>query len=415
MSLDLKRVIGQVERDMGVDREVLIDTLEAAIIGAARKKYGPKRDLEAHFNELKGEIELFHFATVVDEVDDPDTEISLKQARKNFDPHAEIGDSLGVKVDISDFGRIAAQSAKQVIIHKMKEAERENIYSDFKERRGELVNGSVQRIDRGDIIVNLGKAEAVLPKGEQVPREVYRRGDRIRAYILDVKNIAKGPQIILSRAHSDFIVKLFEFEVPEIYEGIIKIVKIAREPGERTKILVKSEDAEVDPVGACVGMRGSRIQSVLQELKGERIDVIRWHADIAKLVCNALSPAEATKVIIEESTRTIEIIVPDEKLSLAIGRKGQNVRLAAKLTGWKLDVRGEATEKKISEASFDLICAIPGIGKVIGEILFEGDYRAPSELAEAQLEDLTQLPGIGEKRGEMIIESAKEFLREQGN
>lgn len=410
MSLDLKRVIGQVERDRGVDREVLIETIKAALLGAARKKYGPKLELEAHFDEEKGDIEIFQFKTVVDHVNDPDIEISFKEARKTLDSEAELGDDLGVKVDISRFGRIAAQTAKQVIIQKMKEAERDNIFADFKDRKGELVNGTIQRFERGDIIVNLGRTEAVLPKEEQIPRETYHRGDRIRAYIIDVKNITKGPQIFLSRAHPDFITKLFEVEVPEIFEGIIKVVNLVREPGERTKIAVKSEDSDVDPVGACVGMRGSRIQSVLQELKVERIDIIRWNADIVKYVCNALSPAEVTKVIVEEDSRSMEIIVPDDKLSLAIGRRGQNVRLAAKLTGWRIDVRGETTDKKISEESFESLCQIPGIGKVIGEILFEGNYRLPGELAGANIDELTQLPGIGEKRGKMIIKAAQEYL-----
>jgi N utilization substance protein A len=325
---------------------VVIEALEQAVLQAANKKYRNTRELEAHFNEDIGEVELFEFVTVVENVEDSYREISLEEAREE-DPDVEFGDQIGMKLPSSDFSRIAAQTAKQVIIQKVREAERETIFNEFVDRKGQLINGIVRRFERGDIIVDLGRAEAILPYKEQAPREVYRQGDRIRALINDIRMTPKGPQIILSRISPLVIANLFANEVPEIAEGIVEIVNVVREPGSRAKIAVYSNDSDVDPVGACVGMRGSRVQNVVSELRGEKIDIIPWSEDVARFACNALSPASVAKVYVDDENSSMEIIVPDDQLSLAIGKRGQNVRLAAKLTGWKIDIK---TETRIAEA-----------------------------------------------------------------
>jgi N utilization substance protein A len=352
MVINLNHVIDQVVKDKGVDRGVLVEALESAVLSAANKKYRNTRDLEAHYNDERGEVELFEFVTVVEEVRDSYKEITFEEARE-IDPEVEIGDSLGMKMDASNFSRIAAQTAKQVITQKVREAEREGIYNEFKDRVGELVNGIVRRYERGDLVVDLGRAEALLPHREQVPRENYRQGDRVRAYVSEVKMSTKGPQIILSRTHPGVVAALFHVEVPEISEGIVEIKGVVREPGSRAKIAVVSHDPDVDPVGACVGMRGSRVQNVVSELRGEKIDIISWTPDIARFACAALSPAEVSRVYVDEEEQALEIIVPDDQLSLAIGKKGQNVRLAAKLTGWSIDIKSEsrAAEAELGEAT----------------------------------------------------------------
>jgi N utilization substance protein A len=350
MVLNLNHIIDQVVKDKGIDRAILVEALESAVLSAANKKYRNTRDLEAHFNEELGEVEVFEFVTVVDEVQDSYKEIDLEEARE-IDPEVEVGDSLGMKMDASNFSRIAAQTAKQVIIQKVREAEREGVYNDFKDRVGELVNGIVRRYERGDLVVDLGRAEALLPHREQVPRENYRQGDRVRAYIAEVKMSPKGPQIILSRTHPGVVAAMFHQEVPEIAEGIVEIKAVAREPGSRAKIAVVSHDPDVDPVGACVGMRGSRVQNVVSELRGEKIDIIPWTPDIVRFACSALAPAAVSRVYVDDEGQALEIIVPDDQLSLAIGKKGQNVRLAAKLTGWKIDIKSEtrAAEVELEE------------------------------------------------------------------
>ncbi len=350
MNINLNHIIDQVVKDKGIDRAVLVEALEAAVLSAANKKYRNTRDLEAHYNNDIGEVEVFEFVTVVDEVENSYQEIDLNEARE-VDPDVEVGDSLGMKVDASSFSRIAAQTAKQVIIQKVREAEREGVFNEFKDRIGELVNGIVRRYERGDLIVDLGRTEALLPHREQVPRENYRQGDRVRAYISDVRMATKGPQIILSRTHPGLLSELFRIEVPEVAEGIVEIKAVAREPGSRAKIAVVSYDPDVDPIGACVGMRGSRVQNVVSELRGEKIDIINWTPDIARFACSALSPAEVTRVYVDNDEESLEVIVPDDQLSLAIGKKGQNVRLAAKLTGWKIDIMSEtrAAEAELEE------------------------------------------------------------------
>ena len=350
MSINLNHIIDQVVKDKAIDRAVLVEALEAAVLSAANKKYRNTRDLEAHFNHEIGEVEVFEFVTVVDEVENSYQEIDITEARE-IDPDVETGDSLGMKMDASSFSRIAAQTAKQVIIQKVREAEREGVFNEFKDRLGELVNGIVRRYERGDLIIDLGRTEALLPHREQVPRENYRQGDRVRAYISDVRMATKGPQIILSRTHPGLLIELFRMEVPEVAEGIVEIKAVSREPGSRAKIAVSSNDPDVDPIGACVGMRGARVQNVVSELRGEKIDIINWTPDIARFACSALSPAEVTRVYVDSEEESLEIVVPDDQLSLAIGKKGQNVRLAAKLTGWKIDIISEtrAAEAELEE------------------------------------------------------------------
>lgn len=350
MVVNLNHIIDQVVKDKGIDRAILVEALESAVLSAANKKYRNTRELEAHYNDEMGEVELFEFVTVVGEVVDSYKEIDIEEARE-IDPDVEEGDSLGMKMDASGFSRIAAQTAKQVIIQRVREAEREGVYNEFKDRVGELVNGIVRRYERGDLIVDLGRAEALLPHREQVPRENYRQGDRVRSYISEVKLSPKGPQIILSRTHPGVVAALFHFEVPEVAEGIVEIKAVAREPGSRAKIAVVSHDSDVDPVGACVGMRGSRVQNVVSELRGEKIDIIPWTPDIARFACAALAPAEVSRVYVDNQELALEVIVPDDQLSLAIGKKGQNVRLAAKLTGWKIDIKSEtrAAEAELEE------------------------------------------------------------------
>ncbi|MBM2837728.1 MAG: transcription elongation factor NusA [Deltaproteobacteria bacterium] len=353
MILELNRVLEQVGKDKGISKAILIDAIESAVLIAAKKKYGADKEIESHFNEELGEVELFQFKTVVEDVVDPDNEVSHEKAVKE-DPGVEVGDSLGMKLDASGFGRIAAQAAKQIIVQKLRDAERDNIYNEFRERKGEILNGIVKRFEHGDMIVDLGKTEAVLSQKEQVPGENYRPTERVRAYLVDVKKTSKGPNIILSRTHPGMVAKLFELEVPEIHEGIVKIKNVVREPGSRVKIAVVSEDRDIDPVGACVGMKGSRVQAVVQELKGEKIDIVEWVDDPARFVCNALSPAQIAKVIVHDAEKSMEVIVPDNQLSLAIGKRGQNVRLGAKLTGWKIDIFSESKKALAMEVEKSL-------------------------------------------------------------
>jgi len=354
-NFNLKHTIDQIVKEKGIDKDVVLEALEQAVLTAANKKFRNTRDLEAHYNPEIGEVELFEFVTVVDEVQDSYKEIDLDEARE-IDPEVEVGDSLGMKMDASGFSRIAAQTAKQVIIQKVREAERETIFNEFQERQGEVINGVVRRFEKGDLVVDLGRAEALLSHKEQAPREVYRQGDRVKALITEIRMTTKGPQILLSRTHPMMLAKLFEAEVPEIAEGIVEVKNVVREPGSRAKIAVYSHDSDVDPVGACVGMRGSRVQNVVSELRGEKIDIIPWSEDVARFACNALAPAVVSKVYVDEDNRAMEIVVADDQLSLAIGKRGQNVRLAAKLTGWRIDIKSEtrvAEAELLQFASYD--------------------------------------------------------------
>jgi len=410
--VSLERILTEIRREKGIDKLVIIDALKAALLTAARKKYGPKVELEAQYNPDLGEIELFNFRTVVEKVRNEFKEISLDEARL-LDADVELGDSLGVKLETKDFGRIAAQTAKQVIIQKIRDAEGDNIYQDFKDRKGEVVAGSVHRFNKGNIIVNLGRTEALLPIAEQVLGETFRQGDRLKALIVDIRKSSRDPQIILSRTSPQFLVKLFEMEVPEIAEGVVKVKGVARDPGLRSKIAVYSDDSDVDPVGACVGSKGSRVQGVVQELRGEKIDIIPWSEDPTKFVCNALAPAEISEVIIDETEKSMEIIVEDDQLSLAIGKRGQNVRLAVKLTGWKIDIKSRSRVKELSRAAFKDLLAIPGIGSITAELLFNAEYLSAQDIAAASIEDLANISGIGGKKAQSIKKAVEEYLQKQ--
>ncbi len=413
MQQNLNHTLDIVGKEKGIDRDILIDALETAMLTAARKRYGQDRDLEVHFNEDSGEIEIFEFRTVVKKVEDPETEVSSDEAAQ-LDPEAQEGDSLGVKLDTTELGRIAAQTAKQVLIQKVREADHALVFEEYKDRRGELVTGIVRRFERGNNIVDLGRAEAVLPVREQVPRETYRAGDRIQAYVLDVLEEAKGgPQIILSRTSPGILIKLFEIEVPEIDEGIVTIEAAAREPGARSKIAVSSRDSDVDPVGACVGMKGSRVQAVVQELRGEKIDIVPYSPDPATLVCNSLAPVEVSRVIINEDTHGMEIIVPDDQLSLGIGRKGQNVRLASQLTGWKLDINSESRVAEMWKNAITSLGKIDGVGDIMIDTLYKYGFRSARDIMMAALEQLTDVPGIGGKGAERMQRSAATVVAQE--
>ena len=410
MITDLLRTIDQIQRDKGIDSKVLIEALEEAVSSAVKKKFGPDYELEVNFNKEMGEIEVFEFKEVVEKVTDEMSQVSLEEAKK-LDPESEIGDSLGMKMDTDTLGRIAAQSAKQVIMQRLREAERDAVYEDFKDRKGEIINGIVQRFDRGAIIANLGKAEAELPVKEQIPKEAYTQGDRLRAYIYDLKPFSRGPQIILSRTHPNFLSALFESEVPEISEGIVTIMQAAREPGSRAKIAVASKDRDVDPVGACVGMKGSRVQAVVQELRGEKIDIVSWDPDPAKFVCNALAPAEILRVIVEEETRSMEVVVPDDQLSLAIGKRGQNVRLASRLTNWKLDVTSESDYNKALKEGYKSLLKLSGVGEKLATTFYGMGFRSAEDIAKAEVADVVVAKGISERKAEGLIQEAINYLQ----
>src|ERR1041385_746407 len=413
-------ILEQVAKEKGIDKKILVDTIEAAILKAAQSAFGPTRELEARFSEDTGQVDLFQYMTVVEKVNEPEREISFDDAkRRGLD--AELGEELGFQVfwrpedtekaraqdkefgDVlnlkqarSAFGRIAAQTAKQVLLQRVRDAERDLIYNEYKDRKGQLIRGIVRRFEKGNnIIVDLGKTEGVLPFREQTPRETYRPGDRIVAYVRDIDREARGPQIILSRSDPKLVEKLFESEVPEIYEGIVRIVACAREPGARSRIAVTSRDADVDPVGACVGMKGSRVQAVVQELRGEKIDIVPYDRDPARYVIAAIQPAEVHKVIVDEGDGRMELVVPDEKLSLAIGRKGQNVRLAAQLTGWKLDIISEQKFKQMEEEAIAALQQIESVTEATAKAMYRQGFRALEELSEASIEELAAIPGLG--------------------
>lgn len=390
---DLNRVLDQVSRDKGIPKNMLVEAIEAAFLIAARKKWGHLGDLEAHYNEEAGEIELFQFKMAVEEVANDNLEISIEEA-KRLDPEVQIGDSLGVKMDPSVFGRIAAQTAKQVIIQKVREAERNIIYEEYKGRVGELITGIVRRFEKGDMIVDLGRAEVLVPKYEQVPTENYRAGERLLGFFLRIDKEGKGPAIVLSRRNIGLLVGLFTMEVPEIAEGIVSIRAAAREPGVRSKIAVASRDSDVDPVGACVGMKGSRVQGVVGELKGEKIDIVAWDSDPARFVCNALAPAEVSRVIIREREHAMEVVVPDDQLSLAIGRRGQNVRLAAKLTSWNIDVYSETKIEQVAARARLVLMDVLGVDDSQAMMFYSHSFRSFEDIANSDFEEFGQVPGM---------------------
>ncbi len=418
------QVIEQIGREKGIDPAVLIDAVGAAILSASRKTLGPALDLRVEFDQSSGSFKMYAVRKVVEKVLNPKIEISVEEAQQ-ASAEAKPGDELRTELKAGGFGRIAAQTAKQVIIQRVREAERESVFQSFKARQGELVNGIVQRVVKGNVIVNLGKAEAILPPREQLAREEYRIGDRVRAYVLDVKKSPKGSQIILSRTHPGLLAKLFEIEVPEIYEGIVEIKAVARDAGERAKVAVASRDGNVDPVGACVGYRGSRVQAIVRELMGEKIDVIAWKGDPAGFIRSALAPAEIESVEIDEETHTLKVLVADDQLSLAIGKRGQNARLAAKLLGWKVDIKSRSELQKVSEEPLraeiepqqamadrpavggDRLADLPGVGEKLAGRLIEAGLNSYQKLAAASEEMLVQVEGIGPKTARKLIEAAK--------
>ncbi len=410
LGLNLKREIDQIAKDKGIEIGEITGALEEAMRQAARKRFGQEKEIEARYNDEIGEVELFEFREVVEEIIDRDTQILLAEAKREYDPDVEIGDEIGVKLDTSGFGRILAQAAKQVIIQRIRDAERDNTYDEYFDRTGEVVNGIVRRFEKGAIIVDLGRAEAIIPAKEQVPRESYRPGDRIRAYVIEVNKVAKGPQIVLSRTSINFLIKLFEQEVPEMYEKIVTIESAAREPGGRSKIAVVSRDSDVDPVGACVGMKGSRVQAVVQELRGERIDIVPWSADTARYVCSALSPAQVSKVIIDEAQKSMDVIVPDDQLSLAIGRRGQNVRLAVQLTDWRIDIKSETKMREIAEWLSKAVSVVENCGDLEADLLLQQGITSLEDLSECASEVLTSLPGIDEAGAANIKARAAELV-----
>lgn len=411
---DLSRMIEQVGKDKGIDKQVVIDAVIQGMLVAARKKYGTYRDIEAQYNEESGEVELIEFKEVVAKEDfiDEEIEIVLEDAKElNPETDVQIGDMVGMPLEATDLGRIAAQTAKQIITQRVRDAERELIYNEFEQRKGEIASGIARRVERGAIVVDLGRTEAYIPPREQIPGEVYKPGDRIQGYLLDVRQTTRGPQIIMSRASELYLMKLFEVEVPEIYDGIVQIQAAAREPGARAKIAVTSRDAAVDPVGACVGMKGSRVQNIVQELRGEKIDIVPWDEDITRFACNALAPAEISRVFVDEANKEMEIVVPDNQLSLAIGKKGQNVRLAAKLTGWKLDITSESNAaQKTAESIFNLML-IPGMTDTMAQNIFQSGFGSFQSIAEASTEDIMVIPGYDDPaKADKLIGDAKALV-----
>jgi N utilization substance protein A len=444
MNRELLSVIEQIGREKGIESEKIISAVESALVTAAKKRYGASENVQVHLDPKTGEIEVVSLKRIVEKVVNPKEEISLEEAQK-VDSEAEVGDEIGAMIEMEDFGRIAAQTAKQVIFQRVREAEWEVVYRDYSVRQGEIINGMILGQERRNYVVELGKTEALLPIGEQVPRESYRRGDRIRALLLEVKGSSKGPQIILSRSHPNFVSKLFEMEVPEVAEGIVEIKGVVREPGDRTKIAVSSKDSAVDPVGACVGVKGSRVQAVVRELRGEKIDIIAWTNDLRTYVGEAMSPAVVERVGINENEKTAIVVVSDQQLSLAIGKKGQNVRLAAKLTGWKVDIMSEteyekermkeqereisaavaqelrlSEEKERQQRQRDVeqdvgsrgpsVADLPGVGEKLAGVLIEHGYDSVAKIAQASLEELMALPKVGAKTASKILAAAQGIL-----
>ena len=388
MNLELKKAIDQISKDKGLDRDMLVDTLEDAVRTSVVRKYGEDLDVEVTYNDETGDIEVFQFKIVVDEVEDPLSEISLEDARAH-DPSVQMDDEMGFRLKVEDLGRIAAQSAKQVIIQRMRDAEQEIIYEEYKDRVGEIISGIIQRRDKGGWVINLGRTEALLPKDEQIPREHYKRGDRVQGLIIEVRKEGRGPQIIVSRAHRDYMAALFRREVPEVDDGTVQIMGVARDPGSRAKVAVISRDRDVDPVGACVGVRGARIQNIVQELHGERIDIVVWNPEISVYARNALSPALVSRIVVDEDENLLEITVPDDQLTNAIGRKGQNVKLAAKLLGWKIDIFTESRYNESNAVGRGLE-QVASVAEISVDDLVRAGLNTLDKLREADDEELAE-------------------------
>ena len=395
--LELLQIADAVAREKAIDRRIVITAMEDAIAKAARSRYGSETEVHAEIDAKTGELRLARHMLVVEAVENPSNQISLEDARKRH-PAAQIGDTIADTLPPLEYGRIAAQSAKQVIVQKVREAERDRQYDEYKDRIGDIVNGIVKRVEYGNVVVDLGRGEAIVRRDEMLPRETMRNGDRIRAFIYDVRREARGPQIFLSRTHPQFMAKLFAQEVPEIYDGIVEVKAVARDPGSRAKIAVISRDSSVDPVGACVGMRGSRVQAVVNELQGEKIDIIPWSQDIATFVVNALAPAEVAKVVLDEDRQRIEVVVPDQQLSLAIGRRGQNVRLASQLTGWDIDILTEQEESERRQAEFEkrtkVFMEALNVDEVVGQLLASEGFTSVEELAFVEQKEIAVDRGL---------------------
>jgi N utilization substance protein A len=418
MNTGVLEALRRIAREKQLDGVLLIEALEAGLLSAARKKYGPDADIEVVVDDAKDALAVYLSKTVAEDPEDDALEIDLEEARE-LDASAKIGDVIRVEMSLDEFGRNAIQAAKQIVVQRVREAEREQIYEEFQDRIGEIVTGDVQQIERGGMVVNLGRTEALLPPREQIRRERYRQGDRLRAYVLSVEKSTKGPQIVLSRTHPNFLKKLFRLEVPEIYDSVVEIMAIAREAGGRSKVAVVSHDERVDPVGACVGVKGSRIQTIVRELSGEKIDIVPWSADPAAVVSRALNPAKVSRALVNEAEHSVKVIVPDDQLSLAIGRGGQNARLAAKLTGWKIDIVGETEHSR--ELEIDLsqrvdVSELPGVGPKLAESLSAAGYRHVQDLDGVSTEDLLRVSGVGAKTAEKIsiaVAAVLEMLDEE--
>ena len=412
--LELLQIADAVAREKSIPREIVLKSMEDALQKAARSRYGQETEVRAEINPKTGEMRFSRLMLVVDQDENDATQLTLPEARKK-NPAAQVGDWIAETLPPFEFGRIPAQSAKQVIVQKVREAERDRQYDEFKDRIGEIINGVIKRVEYGNVIVDLGKGEAIIRRDELIPREMFRPGDRVRAYVYDVRREQRGPQIFLSRTHPQFMAKLFAQEVPEIYDGIIEVKSVARDPGSRAKIAVISRESSIDPVGACVGMRGSRVQAVVNELQGEKIDIIPWSADAATFIVNALQPAEVVKVVLDEDSNRIEVVVPDEQLSLAIGRRGQNVRLASQLTGWDIDIMTEAEESERRQKEFvertNVFMKALDVDEVIGQLLASEGFRSVEELAFVDPAEVAAIDGFDEDTASEIQNRAHEYLQ----
>ena len=414
--LELIQIADAVAREKSIEKALVIDAMEDALARAARSRYGHETNVRAEINPQTGETKLWRLLEVVEVIENDAAEISIADARQR-NPEAELGDFMSEPLPPIDFGRVAAMAAKQVITQKVRDAERERQFEDFKDRVGEIINGIIKRVEYGHVIVDLGKAEAIIRRDQQLPRENYRQNERVRAYILDVRRETRGPQIFLSRAHPQFMAKLFEQEVPEVYDGVIEIKAVARDPGSRAKIGVMSNDPGIDPVGACVGMRGSRVQAVVNELGGEKIDIVPWSPDDATFVVNALAPAEVAKVVLDEELERIEVVVPDEQLSLAIGRRGQNVRLASQLSGYEIDIMTEEEESAKRQEEFkrrtERFMEGLDVDDMMAGLLVSEGFTRIEEIAFVDLEELVEIDGLDEETAEELQARAKDFIEEE--
>ncbi len=411
--IELLQIADAVAKEKTIDRKIVIQAMEDAIQKAAKSRYGAENDIRCEIDPRTGETRLTRVLAVVDTVESDSTQISLDDAKRR-NPEAKVGDLIAESLPPLDFGRVAAQNAKQVIVQKVRDAERDRQHAEYKDRVGEIVNGTVKRVEYGNVIVDLGRAEGIIRRDEMIPRENVRYGDRIRAYIYDVRREQRGPQIFLSRARPEFMARLFAQEVPEIYDGVVEIKSVARDPGSRAKIAVISKDSSIDPVGACVGMRGARVQAVVNELQGEKVDIIQWNPDAASFIVNALAPAEVSKVVLDEDSNRIEVVVPEAQLSLAIGRRGQNVRLASQLTGWDIDILTEAEESERRQKEFaersQMFMDSLDVDEVIAQLLVTEGFASIEEVAYVDLSEIAHIEGFNEDTAQEIQSRAREYL-----